>query len=462
MSASRFLVSAAHKSSGKTVVSLGLSAACVRAGKVVQPFKKGPDYIDPMWLSRATGRPCINLDFRIQSRAEIRDSYRRYAAGVDMVLVEGNKGLYDGMDVEGSDCNAALASHLGLPVVLVIDCAGVTRGVAPLLVGYQRFAEGFRIAGVILNKVAGSRHEGKLIAAVERYTDLPVFGAIRRVPELVIEERHLGLTPSSEYGAADVYLETVARVIADSVDTAALLDATSGGDVPAAPVPAAPPPAGVTIAVARDSAFGFYYPDDLDAFRRHGARLVPFDTLRDRALPEADALFIGGGFPETHLGALSDNISLRRAVREFAEAGGAVYAECGGLMYLCRSLRYGGSTREMAGVLPADVVMQERPVGRGYMKLQATPDHPWPLAGGDVIDAHEFHYSRLENIGPEVRYGYRVIRGAGIDGRRDGMIHRNVLANYVHQRDVASNPWVGAFVRYVRGLRRTGGIAAAS
>ncbi|MEA3291930.1 MAG: cobyrinate a,c-diamide synthase, partial [Pseudomonadota bacterium] len=376
MTGSRFLVSAAHKSSGKTVVSIGLSACLARQGQAVQPFKKGPDYIDPMWLSRATGRPCINLDFRIQSRAEIRDSYQRYRAGAEIVIVEGNKGLYDGMDVAGSDCNAALASHLNLPVLLVIDCAGVTRGIAPLLAGYQQFARDFRIAGVILNKVAGPRHEGKLVAAVERYTDLPVFGAIRRAPELVIEERHLGLTPSNEYGAADSYLDTVARVIGDSVDISALLAATRGGGTGAteSAVGSASewPSVDVTVAIARDSAFGFYYPDDLEAFRRNGARVRFFDTLRDETLPPADALFIGGGFPETHLDALSDNTALRQSIREYIEAGGVAYAECGGLMYLCRTLSYRGAKREMVGVLPADVVMQERPVGRGYMKLQPT------------------------------------------------------------------------------------------
>lgn len=465
MPGSRFLVSAAHKSSGKTVVSVGLSACFTRQGRVVQPFKKGPDYIDPMWLSRATGRPCINLDFRIQSRAEIRNSYRRYRAGAEVTVVEGNKGLYDGMDVEGSDCNAALASYLDLPVVLVLDCAGMTRGVAPLLAGYRQFASDFRIAGVILNKVAGPRHEGKLVAAIEHYTDLPVFGAIRRAPELVIEERHLGLTPSNEYGAADSYLDTVAKVIADNVETGVLLEATRGGETGATESvvgsAAEQPSADVTVAIARDSAFGFYYPDDLEAFRRNGAEIRFFDTLRDEALPMADALFIGGGFPETHLDALADNSALRQAIREYIEAGGVVYAECGGLMYLCRSLSYGGAKREMVGALPADVVMQDRPVGRGYMKLRPTGDHPWPLLDRGEIDAHEFHYSRLENIGPGLRHAYRVIRGTGIDGRYDGIIYKNVLANYVHQRDVEANRWVEAFVRHVRNFQQTGGHNAA-
>ena len=194
----QFLISAAHKSSGKTMVSIGLAAAFGARGLRVQPFKKGPDYIDPMWLARASGRPCYNLDFNTQTEAEIRALFARHAGRADLALIEGNKGLHDGVDLEGRDSTAALAKLLGAPVVLVIDATGITRGVAPLVLGYQVFDRGVAIGGVILNRVASARQEGKLRQAIERYTDVPVIGAIGRDPDLVVKERHLGLTTPDE------------------------------------------------------------------------------------------------------------------------------------------------------------------------------------------------------------------------------------------------------------------------
>ena len=194
-SMSRFLISAAHKSSGKTTVSIGLSAALTARGLTVQPFKKGPDYIDPMWLSAATGRACRNLDFYLMRREEIQTMFARHTQDADIALVEGNKGLYDGLELDGSNSNAALAKLLHLPVILVIDTRGMIRGVAPLLLGYQAFDREVNIAGVILNHVGGSRHESKLRAVVEHYTDVPVLGCVQHDKSLGIVERHLGLTP---------------------------------------------------------------------------------------------------------------------------------------------------------------------------------------------------------------------------------------------------------------------------
>ena len=205
---SRFLISAAHKSSGKTTLSIGLVAALAARGQVVQPYKKGPDYIDPMWLGLAADRACYNLDFHVMAREEITESFARHACAADVALVEGNKGLYDGLDLEGGNSNAALARLLGLPVILVIDARGMTRGIAPLILGYQAFDQDLRIAGVILNRVGGSRHEDKLRAVIEHYTDVPVLVAVHEDPALQIRERHLGLVPSNEAGLAREHVET--------------------------------------------------------------------------------------------------------------------------------------------------------------------------------------------------------------------------------------------------------------
>ncbi len=451
------LLSASHKSSGKTTLSIGLCAALTARGVLVSPFKKGPDYIDPLWLGAAAGRPCHNLDFHTQSDDEIRALFARQTAGADLALIEGNLGLYDGMDLEGSNSNAALAHLLQAPVVLVIDAQGMTRSVAALLLGFQSFDPELQIAGVILNKVHGERHEGKLRAAIEHYTDIPLLGAVQRDPELAISERHLGLVPSNEQQEAAAKIGLIAGRIAEQVDLEAVLAAAR--NAPALALPPDAPSAGapeLRIAVARDAAFGFYYEDDLEALRRAGAEPVFFDTLHDAALPEADGLFIGGGFPETHMPQLAANSALRTALRTAIEAGLPVYAECGGLMYLTRSIRWKGERFEMVGALPADTVMHERPVGRGYVRLRETADHPWPGArDSEAFSAHEFHHSSLENVDPSLGYAYQVLRGTGIDGQRDGIVHRNVLAGYAHQRDTDANHWCSRFVDFVR--RRAAG-----
>lgn len=449
-----FLISAAHKSSGKTTVAIGLAAALKARGLTVQPFKKGPDYIDPLWLTQAAGRACRNLDFYTMGREEIAAAFLRHAARADVALIEGNKGLYDGLALDGADSNAALAKLLQVPVVLVIDTRGMTRGIAPLLLGYQDFDRGVPIAGVILNKLGGARHETKLRSVIERYTDMKVVGAIPSDSRLGIAERHLGLVPSNEASDAASKVAAIASMVAASVDLDALLRLAA--ETPTTAVcglSARERHTEVRIGIARDSAFGFYYPDDLELLEATGAELVPFDTLTDRHLPAVDGLFIGGGFPELFMDRLEANGALRGEIKSAVEAGLPVYAECGGLMYLARTLTWQGRTCAMVGALPGDAVMHPRPVGRGYVQLQETSDHPWPRAGNSSraeVRAHEFHYSSLENLGKGARFAYRVLRGHGVDGHWDGIVYKNALASYTHLRSVGSCNWAERFVTFVR------------
>lgn len=451
----RFYISAAHKSSGKTTVAIGLCAALAGRGLAVQPFKRGPDYIDPMWLGRAAGRACRNLDFHVQSPDEILADCALGSRAADVSVIEGNKGLYDGTERDGSDSNAALAKLLGAPVVLVLDTRGMMRGAAPLILGYQVFDPDVRIAGVILNQVRGHRHESKLRAAVEDYTDLPVLGALHHDPELEIVERHLGLIPSNEDNDAGSRVDAIRRRTEEAIDLDRLLDVAAT----AAPLPpvAVPPfrsaAVDVRIAVARDSAFGFYYPSDLLALEAAGAELVFVDMIHDTALPPADGLFIGGGFPESRAAALSANGALRAAVRDAVENGLPTYAECGGLMYMSRSLTWNGEIHPMAGVVPADTVMGARPQGRGYIRLKETGNGLWPISGAAEFPAHEFHYSRLENLSPGLTFAWEVLRGHGIDGRNDGIVINNLLAGYGHLRHVAGNPWADRFVAFARTVK---------
>ena len=510
----RMLISAAHKSSGKTMVSIGLCAALKARGHAVQPFKKGPDYIDPMWLSLAAGRACRNLDQYLMERDDIVATFARHSAEVK--LVEGNKGLYDGLALDGSNSNAALAKLLDLPVFLVIDARGMTRGIAPLILGYQAFDRDIRIAGVILNNLGGSRHESKLREVIEHYTDVPVIGAIHHDERLSIVERHLGLMPSNESIAATAKIKQIGEAIAKQVDLDKLLslsrkeplevphqsplsnsdETTSHSTRPASgqvagylpegeranvknilqfPAEVSPLPIGkkVCIGIAQDRAFGFYYADDIDALQAAGAELVPFDTLNDTHLPEVDALYIGGGFPEACAVELEANALLRGEIKQAIANGMPAYAECGGLMYLSRGITYQERTFEMVGAIPGDVKMHAKPVGRGYVHLKEDDAHPWPRpaplseksppiqlspANGrkgererqSLIRAHEFHYSSLENLPAGTRFAYHVERGYGIDGQRDGLMLNNLLASYTHLRTIGSCYWATRFVAFIR------------
>ncbi len=456
---SHFFISAAHKSSGKTTLSIGLSAALRDRGLAVQPFKKGPDYIDPLWLSATCDRPCVNLDFFTMQRQEIEQGFAAAMATADIGVIEGNKGLYDGLDLHGSNSNAALANLLGSPVILVIDARGMTRGIAPLILGYQAFDQDLNIAGVILNKVGGSRHEAKLCNVIEHYTDVPVVGAVHSNPDLVIEERHLGLMPSNEADRAKRKIDMLGAAVASQVDLQRVLDiaATATPAITLEPetVVCTEPEPLVRIGYARDRAFGFYYPGDLQALRDGGAELLPIDTLHDPALPQLDGIFLGGGFPEMVMEQLEANATLRADLLGYIESGGPVYAECGGLMYLARTMTWKEKTFSMVGALPGDVVMHERPQGRGYVRLRETGNGPWPAeAEGPIeIAAHEFHYSALENLDCDLEYAYEVLRGTGIDGSHDGIVYKNLLANYTHIRDVAGNHWTKRLLAHVRGVK---------
>ncbi len=464
----RLLIAAAHKSSGKTTITLGLAAALRARGVVVQPYKKGPDYIDPTWLSRASGRSCFNLDLHLMSDDALGACFAGGLDGADLALVEGNHGLFDGLSLDGRDSNAALAKRLDAPVVLVIDVRGMTRGLAPLLLGYRAFDPGLRLGGVILNRVGGARHESKLRAVVEHYTDIPVLGAVHDDAGLAIVERHLGLMPCGEAPEADARIAAAAAAVARQVDLDRVQAvAASASTLPAAVGPGANPVAvhavhaskapRVRIGIARDRAFGFYYPDDLHQLEAAGAELVPFDTLRDANLPRLDGLVIGGGFPESCLDELEANASLRTQIRNAVRAGLPTYAECGGLMYLSRSITAHGRRAEMVGVIPGDAVLHVRPVGRGYVELEPTARMPWRGLAAGTVRAHEFHHSSLQNLVVDgdrgdagMGFAWKVRRGHGIDGQHDGLVMHRMLASYSHLRGAAGTDWPAHFVEYVR------------
>lgn len=461
----RLFISAAHKSSGKTTVTIGLAAALTARGVTVQTFKKGPDYIDPMWLAHASGRPCYNLDFNTQSHDAIAAMVASRSFGAELALIEGNKGLHDGVDVEGSDCSAALAKVTQSPVVLVLDVLGMTRGIAPLLLGYQAFDPAVQIVGVILNKVGPSRQESKLRQAIEHYTDIAVLGALPRDNALVVSERHLGLMTPTEAPKAQAAIDAMRQTVERGVDLERLLavantaPAFSQEETASSRYSASgrDEKIDIRIAVARDAAFGFYYADDLEAFKRAGVELVFFDALTDSRLPNVDGLFIGGGFPETQAARLSENAALRSDIAAKLRGGLPAYAECGGLMYLCRSIRWGDESHDMVGVVPADAIMHARPQGRGLVALKETADFPWPQVDNTsltTIPAHEFHYAALANVEPGLHFAFQMVRGAGIGDGHDGIVLHNLLAGFSHLRMCTGNPWVERFAAFVRAKKQ--------
>ncbi|MBF0453195.1 MAG: hydrogenobyrinic acid a,c-diamide synthase (glutamine-hydrolyzing) [Magnetococcales bacterium] len=440
----RLMVAAPRKSSGKTLLSIGLTAALTAKGLIVQPFKKGPDFIDPRWLTlAANGRDCRNLDIFLMGRAVVQERFVRNGMGADISLIEGNHGLYDGQDIEGSDCGAGLAESLQSPVLLVVDCQGIARGVAPLVRGLQDFPGGASIKGLVLNNVATPRHEKRLRAAIDRYCSAPILGVLPRSAKVVIDERHLGLEPVGEREELADRIGVIGAFVAAHVDLDRIITLAQSAaplDWAAAP-PCSPsklPP--VRVAYAADRAFHFYYPDNLEALQAEGVELIPFSMLRDAQLPEADGLFIGGGFPEMFMEELAANRSLMRDIRDHVERGFPVYAECGGLMVLAEQIQWQDRTARFAGALPIDIVMHRRPQGYGFMELEGTGNVSWP-GKGEPVRCHEFHYSRVVRVGEGVRFAYRVTRGFGVDGQNDGILYKNVFASYAHIHSAGAEGW---------------------
>jgi cobyrinic acid a,c-diamide synthase len=473
----RIYISAAHKSSGKTTLSIGMCAALSKQGLQVQPFKKGPDYIDPLWLSKASDRSCHNLDFNTQSHDEILSTLQYYGQGADINIIEGNLGLYDGMALDGSDSNAAVAKLTKSPVVLVIDTRGVTRGVAPLLLGYQQFDKDIEIAGVIYNMSNGGRHETKLRAVTKEYTDIPVLGVVKKNPLMLVDERHLGLMPSNENKQASQKIADIAKIVADSVDLDALMAVANSADklenikpfnLNNISLKDTDSNKKLRLGICEDSAFGFYYAGDKLALQQAGAELVSFSPLVDKKLPDdLDGLFIGGGFPETHMDQLAENTSMRKSIYQAIENGLPTYAECGGLMYLSQNLYWNEQSAPMVGIIPADAQMYNKPQGRGYVKLEETEAMPWQIvtdkdenkadeAERQIINAHEFHYSSINDVKAmesKGRFAYKVHRGFGITGEYDGWVYKNLLANYSHMRDTESFRWARRFMSFIKGVK---------
>lgn len=450
----RLVIAALSGNSGKTIVSLSLLSALRRRGLSISVFKKGPDYIDSAWLSMAARTACRNLDTYMVSPDDVFNTFSANAAKSDIAIVEGNRGIFDGRDVSGTHSTARLAKLLQAPVVLVVNAARATRTIAAMINGCISFDPDLRIAGIILNRVAGKRHESIIADSIEKYCGLPVLGAVPNLGDdsPIIPARHLGLVTPSEYNP-DPDLDTRLEEIADEhLDIGNLIKIADSAPPLYSPVkhyPAETQP-DVRIGYFKDSVFTFYYPENLDALRANGADLIPVSSLQEKSLPDIDALYIGGGFPETHAERLVQNSSMMESVRKAAEGGMPVYAECGGLIYLSKSLAVNGSRYPMAGLFPIELKMHARPVGHGYTFSRVDRQNPFFKIGLN-IKGHEFHYS-----GPMVDLNrdetcMKVESGVGVGYCRDGLLYKNTLACYMHIHADGVKDWAPSMVSLARG-----------
>lgn len=455
---SRLVIGAPQGRSGKTTFTLGLLRALSRQGLQIQPYKKGPDYIDPSWHSAAAGRVSRNLDLFLMSKNDICRSIALHSADCQLSLIEGAMGLYDGLDLEGSASTAEIAKITSSPVLLVLDATRITRSAAAIIMGCQHFDTGINIVGVVLNKIARSRHEKMARESIEKYCQIPVVGAIPKDKMVMIPDRHLGLITNGELPETDTFLNNLANVICENVDIhriKALAESApaltyspqtefSTPHRPSIKVRSMHVP---RIGIIRDAAFSFYYQENLDALVSMGAELVTFSALTQEHLPEdLDALYIGGGFPEIFAEQLTKNVLLRDEIRLAGEDGLPIYAECGGLMYLGKSIVTGVETYEMVGLLPLDTKMGKKPQGHGYTVMQVLDNNHWYTQ--EKVQGHEFHNSSVINLDADkVQFGFKVERGYGIDGRYDGICYKGVFASYNHIHALASPDWAQQMVK---------------
>ncbi|RLB74960.1 MAG: cobyrinic acid a,c-diamide synthase [Deltaproteobacteria bacterium] len=437
----RITISALRGGSGKTIVSLGLLALWREMGFAVSPFKKGPDFIDAGWLSFAAGTPCHNLDPFLMKRDQIIHSFLINANRAQYSLIEGNRGLFDGLDLEGTCSTAELAKILTSPVLLIVDATMVTRTTAALVKGCQSFDPDLEIAGIIVNRVATRRQEELIRQTIEYYCDIAVVGAIPKTKQNPFPERHMGLVPHHESALANKAINWAKTLVKDNLDTEKIMKIMSRAG-PLSPSPLAGkanngkqrPSTGERpkIGVIRDSVFWFYYPENLESLADQGAEVFLINSLRDQHLPDLDALYIGGGFPETQAEALARNSGFRENLRKRIEEGLPVYAECGGFMFMGEELVLGDRSFPMVGALPVVFMLEKKPQGHGYTILETTVDNPYYVAG-EKLKGHEFHYSKaIFKEKRSIQTVFRVVRGNGIDGKRDGLQKKNLLATYTH------------------------------
>lgn len=440
----RVVIAGTHSGVGKTTVTLALLSAFKQRGRRIQAFKAGPDFIDPGHHTIVTGRPSRNLDGWMLGVDVNRGIFSRAAADVDLSIIEGMMGLFDGSSpVNEIGSTAELAKQLQAPVLLVIDASAMARSVAAMVLGYAKFDSAVRVIGVLFNRVGSEGHYRLLKDVIERETDVNVLGYLQTDPSVGIHDRHLGLVTAMEQKATDFY-DRLGKAAMDTIDLNRVESlAGSAGELPASPEALSPTKSterSVRVGVAYDPAFCFYYPENLECLEAEGAELVKFSPMNDETLPSVDMLYLGGGYPELYCDRLASNVAMRRAVRSFAKRGGVVYAECGGMMYLTETIRdFDGRSHDMVGLFSATAVMGKSSMTLGY-RMMTCSRHCILGEHGLTVRGHEFHYSALTPTGA-LEYVCQLRDAQGHSKGQDGLTMGNTLALYTHLH-FASQPQV--------------------
>ena len=450
---SRIVISGLSGDSGKTVVSCGLLACFTNRGLQVASFKKGPDYIDSAWLSFVSGKPARNLDTYLMGFPAVKYSFLKNSVQSGINLIEGNRGLFDGVDAQGTHSTAELAKVLNAPVIIVQNISKVTRTAAASILGCLKLDPDLNIAGVILNQVAGERHGKVAKEAIEEITGIPVLGLIPRLPvKYILPSRHLGLITPEEFEQKSIIINDLRNIIEDNVNVSKVIEISES---------VSPPdfnnqdfvkqvyqiePNKVKIGYFKDQSFSFYYPENLELLAETGAELIPISPSTQNDIEELDALYIGGGYPETNLKSLASNNSMFASLKKLVDDGLPIYAECGGLMYLAEEIQWKGTTYPLSGILPIKIKMYDKPQGHGYCKAIVDNENPFFDVGCN-INGHEFHYSKIIDFNQELNSSLSVLRGTGCSNKRDGLTYKNVFASYLHIHALATPEWVIGMIK---------------
>jgi cobyrinic acid a,c-diamide synthase len=439
------MIAGTNSGVGKTTVTLGIMSALVQKGIKVQGFKAGPDYIDPSHHTFVTGNASRNLDTWIMGENACRELFVRSAANADISIIEGVMGLYDGsIDSSGHGSSAHLAKILNTPVILVVNARGVAQSAAAIVLGFKEFDKEINLAGVILNNIASQSHYDCIKEAIEESCSVTVLGYLKKESNITIPERHLGLIPSEEQKVNSALYDKLGQMVLETIDTDKLLNAAGSAgifpDFNKLIFTSRDSSQNVTLAVARDNAFCFYYQDDIDLFEELGAKIKLFSPLNDRSLPDGiDGIFMGGGFPELFANRLMKNESMRNSILDASKQGIVIYGECGGMMYLLEKLiDCEGRSFKMSGVLNGSSRMENRRQGLGYVIADAICDNAIGKRG-DTFRAHEFHWSKLQDIPDDTSFAYTTRKSNGKKTGFDGICKSNVLASYTHIH-FSSNP----------------------
>mmetsp|Transcript_22508 Transcript_22508/g.10868 ORF Transcript_22508/g.10868 Transcript_22508/m.10868 type:complete len:474 (-) Transcript_22508:1445-2866(-) len=467
MDSPRIIIAALKGGSGKTILSLGIIAALKRLGKSVAVYKKGPDYIDAGWLALAADRPCYNLDNFLVSKEQVKHSFISHTQKDDIAVIEGNRGIFDGLDVAGATSTAELSKLIDSPVILCLDCTKSTRTMAAIVNGALKFDTNVRIKGVILNRIAGRRHERILRETIEKYCEIPVLGAVPKLKKEIFPERHMGLVPTPEHDWSKDSIEYAAEIAEKYLDIEAIIeiakqtstltvnieDSKSSNNFESKNIEVIAKP---KIGIIKDSAFQFYYPENLEALCEEGAKLVFISPLKKSNVFDIDGLYIGGGFPETHASQLADNKHFKSQLKMLVKKGFPVYGECGGLMYLGSSIKIDNKIYPMTEILPIEYSFLKKPCAHGYTIISVENKNPY-FEVGSKIKGHEFHYSKVERWkGKDEQLAFSMIRGKGLINRKDGVCYKNVFGTYTHLHAIGTPAWAKALVRLAISFQKKG------